>query len=297
MRITIRPNVNDDTEDFDYLFGLLHQVKDRPSELELNFSKCVFLRQNAVAFLGGFIRLAQTFAQVKVSVNQHGKIHFGDEKVRKNLERNGFLKTLGLPCGEADSGNSISYREDRTRQQDAFTHYLREDWLGRGWVHVTDTLKSFIISPMLEAYINVFDHADSLIGVVSCGQHYPIRKELKLTLIDFGVGIPFTVREYLKKPDMKASDALQWAFQPGATTKIGPLTRGLGLKELKRFVKTNQGKLEIYSDRGYVCIDHTREDFRDRITQFKGTVVQITLNCDEQLYTTDNEFDTDESWF
>lgn len=71
----------------------------------------------------------------------------------------------------------------------------------------------------------------------------------------------------------------------------------LMMKELKSFVKINHGKLEIYSDHGYVCIDQTQEIFRDRATQFKGTVVQITLNCDEQLYTTDNEFDTDESWF
>lgn len=118
-------------------------------------------------------------------------------------------------------------------------------------------------------------------------------------MVDMGVGIPHNVREYLKQPQMSAADALRWAFEPMKTTKDQDnFARGNGLKLLKSFMEDNHGKLEIYSETGYVCIDDKGVRFYNRQRSFQGTIVQITLICDAARYTLAEEDDQNsEEWF
>jgi hypothetical protein len=57
-----------------------------------------------------------------------------------------------------------------------------------------------------------------------------------------------------------------------------------GLDLLKEFVRLNQGKLEIYSNDGYAIVDKDGERYENRELAFEGTVVHITLRCNEQPY-------------
>lgn len=119
-----------------------------------------------------------------------------------------------------------------------------------------------------------------------------------MTLVDFGIGIPATVRKHQNRPTLSAEDSLAWAFQDGSTTKPHLMARGNGLKIIKEFVRANQGKLEIYSEHGYACIDENGEQFMQRPTAFHGTIVQVTLKSDEQYYRlVDESEDEDELYF
>lgn len=289
------PRLNDASTDFDKLFKFWQQLSEleKPT-VHFNFTHCDFLRDNAVAFLGGLIRLTQY---------KGGIVNFDKSSLQRdvyiNLAQNGFLYALDYSHKPWD-GNSVPYREDKAFDRDDFTTYLMDKWLGKGWIHISPMLKAHITQPVIEAYINVFDHAESPIGVISCGQHYPSMGHLKLTMVDFGVGIPFKVRTFLNEPAMKSSEALQWAFQPHATTKSGSgIAHGLGLKLLKSFIKENGGKLEIYTENGYVRIEGAEEKFLDRPNQFEGTLVQITLMCDDNYYKlpTEQDFDSSDDWF
>lgn len=298
--VHINRNINDEHGDYDYLFDLCDQLHDiRDSDVIFNFTGCGFLRQNAVVVLGALVRLLQ----------QRGNtVRFGlytiQDKVRVNLEQNGFLHSLGLG-GSPWNGNSIPYREDDYMDGDDYADYLSEKWLGKGWINVSANLRDHIVLRVIEAYINVFDHAKSPIGVITCGQRYPnwygLRNwpELRITMADMGVGIPHTVREYLKQPEMSAADALRWAFEPTKTTKDqNNFARGNGLKLLKSFMEDNHGKLEIYSENGYACIDDKGNRFENRSRSFQGTIVQITLICDTTRYTLPEEEDYDsDEWF
>ncbi len=222
-----------------------------------------------------------------------------NEWVRTNLQQNGFLHAFGASGGPW-RGNSIPYREDVRLDKDGYTRYLSEDWLGRGWVRIGEQLKPLIVQPVIEAYVNVFDHAESPVGVISCGQHYRNLKELRLTLVDFGVGIPHTVRAFLAQPEMDDQATLRWAFEPGKSTKgKSSLARGMGLKLLRIFIEQNNGKLEIYSGKGYVCISAQGTRFQQRFTEFRGTVVQVALRCDEQYYhlPSEEDYDSGQLWF
>jgi anti-anti-sigma regulatory factor/predicted small secreted protein len=292
--VHIDRNINDDQRDYDYLLDLGDALKGtRDTKVVFDFTGCEFLRQNAVVVLGAIIRLLQRNGNAVVF--RLSSIH---ERVRVNLEQNGFLHSLGLG-GSPWDGNSIPYREDRFMAEDDYADYLSEKWLGRGWINVSASLRDHIVSRVIEAYINVFDHAKSPVGVITCGQHYPYMHELRITMVDVGVGIPHTVREYMKQPQMSADDALRWAFEPTKTTKDqNNFARGNGLKLLKSFMEENHGKLEIYSGAGYACIDDKGNRFENRSRSFQGTIVQITLICDTTRYALPEEEDYDsDEWF
>lgn len=276
------PTINDELSDFDNLFSLWSQANDDFLDVTFDFSRCGFLRQNAVAYLGGLARLIQS---------RYGRLTFNwntlRSGIRTNLEQNGFMAAFGHTGGPW-FGNSIPYREDLMQDATGVMDYLKSKWLGRGWVHVSDKLRDAIVGRVWEIYANAFEHGQSPTGIFSCGQHFPSRHELKLTVVDFGVGIPSNVRMFFsndpRAESFGAANCLKWAFRRGTTTKPSGTGRGMGLDLLKDFVKINRGKLEIFSHEGYALIDDAQEVFTNRQTFFEGTLVNITLQCDESFY-------------
>src|SRR5438094_3431457 len=130
-------------------------------------------------------------------------------------------------------------------------------WLGRGWVNVSHRLRDAIVGNMAEVYLNAFEHARSPVGVFTCGQHFPGKQELNLTIVDFGVGIPSNVRLFkaneFRPEQLPAAKCMEWAFQSGTSTRSetpgqGPC--GLGLDLLRAFVQQNGGRLEMFINAG-----------------------------------------------
>ncbi|PJF36059.1 MAG: ATP-binding protein [Candidatus Thermofonsia Clade 1 bacterium] len=290
--LKIPEKVNDGFYDYARLFKLWQRLnrETEAQEIELDFTDCVFFRQNGVAFVLGLARLAQSKG-MQLSVKQPKK-----QEVWLNLEKNGFAAALGLPHSSLSS-TAVPVREDRSKNEPEFIEYLKNYWLRDERVRLSDALKGVIISTVLEAYVNVFDHARSPIGAFTCGQFYPHLNEIVLTLVDFGIGIPATVRARRGQPDLSAREAMSWVFQDGNTTQAGP--RGNGLKILKEFVKLNQGSLDIYSEDCHGCIDKNGENFQTRRANFTGTIVQIRLKSDQACYKLSDEPTADdaEEWF
>lgn len=277
------PRINDEPGDFLKLFSLWGQVNDYFEDVRFDFSQCVFLRPNAVAFLGGLARLIESrFGSVAFD---WGSLH--KHAVMANLCQNGFAHAFGHSSSGWD-GNSIPYREFKSLDMNGVMDYLTDHWIGKGWVHVSNRLRNAIAGAMWEIYGNAFEHSGSQIGVFSCGQHFPKTDTLLLTVVDFGQGIPAKIRTFLRNDpraqDLPASKCLRWAFARGNSTCRGGVPRGLGLDLLKEFIRANQGKLEVYSNEAYACIDQSGERYENRTIPFEGTVVHVTLRCDERLY-------------
>lgn len=280
------PTINDGPHDFDRLFGLWSQVNDDSLTVDFDFSSCKFLRQNGVAFLGGLARMIQYRAG---SVNFRWKTL--PQKIFTNLGQNGFLAAFGYPKSSW-LGNSIPYREDHFQDKNAVVNYLKTRWLGHKWVraHISERLQDAMIGKVWEIYANAFEHGKSPTGIFSCGQYYPDQQELKLTVVDFGIGIPANVRLHFghdpRAQSISASKCLRWAFQRGTTTgtKDHDMSRGVGLDLLKEFVKINKGRLDLFSHEGCARVDEKIDIVANQPTFFEGTLVNITLKCDESFY-------------
>src|SRR5690606_6643184 len=211
------------------------------------------------------------------------------QRVIANLCQNGFAGNFGYPTWPW-SGPSIPYREDKTRDVGGIMDSLERYWLGRGWVQVSKRLRDAPVGHMWDISTNAFERTGRAIGVCACGQHFPHNETLLLTVVDFGQGIPAKMRGFFRQhtdeelvAKLTGASCLRWAFQAGNTTKVGE-PGGSGLDLLKEFVRLNQGKLEIYSNDGYAIVDKDGERFENRDLAFEGTVVHITLRCDEKLY-------------
>lgn len=277
--ITIHvPTINDSSSDFDSLFRLWQQVNGDGRDVTFDFSQCWFLRQNAVAFLGGLARLIH-YRSGTVQMNWASL----KPDVHRNLGKNGFRNAFGDPTS-LGVGESIPFRQDLQPDENALMDYLKLMWLGRGWVNVSPALRDAIVGVVYEIYANAFEHGQSPIGLFSCGQHFWRRKELNLTVVDFGVGIPSNVRQFARDGGLPASKAMEWAFQPGTTTKPNGMGRGMGLDLLKQFVRLNNGTLEVFSHEGYTFVGKDRETHATRGVFFGGTLVNISLVCDNMHY-------------
>ena len=286
------PTLNDGPTDFDRLFGIWSDVNDYFEDIRFDFSRCRFLRPNAVAFLGGLARLIES--RLGTADFSWDTLH--DTWVRTTIRQNGFASAFGDPSAPWD-GTSIPYRENVTLDMHGIMDYLTYDWLGKGWgkTHLSDRVRDAIAGKMWEIYNNAFEHSESKIGVFSCGQHFKTKNELCLSAIDFGLGIPAKIRNFVgtdpRAHSIPSDACLRWAFTRGKSTCTEGVARGLGLDLLKEFVRLNQGKLEIYSNNGYAIVDKDGERYENRAIAFEGTVVHITLRCDENLYRFRDEID------
>jgi anti-sigma regulatory factor (Ser/Thr protein kinase) len=278
--------LSDSSSHFDKLFRIYHQITQLPEDcldITINFNYCEFIGHSGVAFIGGLVHLIKAL---------DGRVNFEWDSlrsnIRMNLAQNGFLYHFGYDSPPWD-GNSIPYRSDLQHDAAVIGDYLRYKWLGKGWVNISPGLQQAITGQVSEIYLNAFEHGQSEIGVFTCGQHYPKLGMLHLTVIDFGIGIPNSVRSIPENALLTTSESLSWAFQSGTSTKQNGVPRGLGLNLLQNFVSKNQGNLMVFSNDGYVSIDDNGIKYHDRSINFPGTLIDIALRCDEKYYCLSSE--------
>jgi hypothetical protein len=286
LRIIPVPGINARLRDFGAIARLWEKVQScRPGDIvHFTFSGCGYLRPHAIVSIGTMIRVLSARG-AKPSLRTSTM----RESVRTTLEQNGFARSMGapvLPTGD----NAICYREDPVEDKDGIVTYLRSEWLGRGWLNVSLPLTNLIVGQLWEAYANAFEHSGSPVGVHSCGEHFPDDRSISLAIADAGVTIPVKIRDVVRE-SIDPAEAMRWAFTPGKTTAdpAKKIARGLGLDILKTFIRDNNGSMEILSNNGYVKIDADSEQYEVLNVRIPGTLVHITLLCDDRLYDVPDE--------
>jgi hypothetical protein len=212
-------------------------------------------------------------------------------RARWAVEQTGLTARFG-GIARTHRGEYLPLREDTlVEDEDAIVRYLMSDWMGAGWTRMSDILKAGILSRTYEIYSNAFSHSQSRVGVYSCGRRLPNEHRLSLTVVDFGVGIPFRVRQFLHRQSLSTTDALEWAFEEGHTT-WPHWPRGIGLPLLTDFVRRNRGTAIVMSQDGLAWVGSVGPASRfgsrpgfGRLPggspPFRGTVVTLDFNCDD----------------
>lgn len=277
------PQINDEMFDHNKLFQLGNKIHEDTQDVILDFSKCTFIKNNAVAYLGGLVKLIEARGgTVKIDVDSI------PAKTKSYLSDNNFLAHCGFEIPPRNE-NIIPIRHDDMQNTNSYIDYLYDNWLGNRWVQFSNDLKDAIINKLLEIYLNAYEHSTSSIGTVSCGHYYPNLKVLKLTLVDFGIGLVKNVRQFDSNSNMTVAEAFKWAFSSGTSTKTDEkYGRGNGLDVLKSFIYKNSGKIEVYSNNGYALMHKGKSFYPPFNETFDGTLVNITIQCDEKYYDLDS---------
>jgi hypothetical protein len=277
------PSIRDKQTDFNKLFQLHQIVEERltnPENIDkflYDFSRCRTIFPNGIAFLYGLFRYIQS---------KQKKLFYVGGSIKKDIETtliyNGFLRKIDEQAPFSDDSSIILRQDlsDNSSDNNSIIDHLKNNWLNKKWIHLSDNVRNAIAGTMWEVYDNAFHHANSSIGVFSCGQK--ISDKVKLAVIDFGRGIPLNVRQFKGDSKMSSSKALKWAFKEGNTTIAG--NRGMGLNILKSFVRLNKGELEIFSGTGHAKINETTELFTSKKVCFDGTLTYMTFMSDDKYY-------------
>ncbi|MDT2816272.1 hypothetical protein P7H55_00180 [Vagococcus lutrae] len=277
------PTINDEREDYISLLKIYNSsVESKYNEVVFDFTNCRFLRQNGVAFLGGLFRYlnyrGKEVKYIKQSIEQ---------RIFTNLQQNGFAGVFFDDSSSWD-GNSIPYYE--FKEYSGIETYLKDKWLGKGWINMSQKLQDAIVARVFEIYVNSVEHADSKIGSFSCGQHFVRNNELCLSLVDFGVGVAEKVKNHLSETEGKeitSLQAMEWAFTEGNSTRdyenIG-YSGGMGLSMIKEFLMVNGGNMSIYCNDCHLEIDENDMKISTIDYNFPGTMICIKIKKDDSFY-------------
>jgi hypothetical protein len=214
--------------------------------------------------------------------------------VEKVLRRNGFMSHYGGARLPDSFGTTIPYRRFATSDTSSFADYVQRGFIQNPRMpHMSRGLVKRFRESVFEIFENAATHSASRLGVFCCGQLYPAKRRLVLSISDAGVGIRANVEKKLGRP-VEADRAIIWATEGRNTTKVGPIPGGLGLKLLKEFVTMNGGTLRIASDRGYWCSAAGRDQASLLGAALPGTTVCVEIDtADRKSYKLAGEPDED----
>lgn len=153
----------------------------------------------------------------------------------------------------------------------------------------------YILSELMR---NVFEHAESKVGVIMCAQYYKKSNTIRIGIVDRGVGIQKTISAlHRAKTDL---EAIKLALTPGitgTTKRIGgtDYNAGAGLFFIKSIATVNKDFFVIYSGKGmykllkasdrkkmhlYANPFKDNHSAGDDFPYWQGTAVGIDINLD-----------------
>jgi len=253
----------------------------RNSQLELSFVSVSWFDANMSA------ALAAVLARILDRYNTLSIVDLSEAQ-RSILERNGFMSNFGYAAPSTWGSTIVPHRRFERSQATEFYEYLEEYLPGKGLPEMTNDFSLRFQQSLGEIFINAQIHSQSELGVFVCGQFFPTKQRLDITIADAGVGIPRKVSERFNR-NVPAVAALRWALVEGNTTKQGT-PGGVGLKLLCQFVAQNRGKLQIASGGAFWEFGGGPERFVSLSDPFPGTAVTLEVNtADTNPYDSDDE--------
>lgn len=129
---------------------------------------------------------------------------------------------------------------------------------------------------LLEAYYNVFDHAEADGVAFSFIRYTEEEQKLSVAICDLGRGIATSVKS--KRPDIQDdSSAIEMAMSDRFTIQSKKHNRGLGLGNI-RTTCTDEDALRIISNNGYVVAKKGKIDKKESNFSFPGTLIFYDLS-------------------
>lgn len=203
--------------------------------------------------------------------------------LRGCLDRSSRVRQSTLPCTSVENARAFSWIENSL-----------SPWMS-GALGATYGSLSSIRTCVKELFNNISDHSAQNTGFVHA-QHYPTYRQIKITVSDFGVGIPATIRGRFGL--MTDSEAIKLAAEEGVTSQSRPNNMGAGLNYLIDCITANEGSVLIHSLSGSLYAKSERGRQR-RVPSsgrgsYPGTLVDITL--DTRLFVGDDDDRGDVEW-
>lgn len=193
-----------------------------------------------------------------------------------------FERGLGakLRPGAAIRGTTLPFTAVAHAEAHGWLEYRFTPWMSQV-LGVNHAALGSVRACVKEVFNNIIDHSTQSTGFVHV-QHYPKAKNVRVTISDFGRGIPSNVRT--KFPGIDDGTAILRATERGFTTKGHPANMGVGLDYLVQTVTSNHGNVGIYSFQGALHCHRSASGVR-RVPMvgnatYPGTLVELSLHTE-----------------
>lgn len=188
-----------------------------------------------------------------------------------------------LPCVSIEQAQAFSWIEN------SFS-----PWMEYTLFETYGSLSS-LRSCIKELFNNIGDHSMQNTGFVHV-QHYPNLKRVNITVSDFGIGIPHSIRA--KYGDMTDAEAIYLASQEGITAQSRPNNMGAGLNYVIDRITGMGGNVLIHSLGGNLtCSRENNRQIRKRSSgrgSYPGTLIDIGF--DTRLFVGDDDDRGEVEW-
>lgn len=250
-----------------------------PPKIVIDFKSLRFIRPAGVVFLSNLVHW----------LHHHGtSVEFTSANVVSSpvrfLDDSLFFEqhcSAKLREGAAPRGTTLPLVKIAHKDSHAWLDLTLVPWMAERLAITKASLYS-VKACISELFNNIQDHTQYDIGSIFV-QHYPNEKRVTISVSDFGLGIPDSVRKTV--PSLDDSEAIIQSVKEGFTTKSKPTNKGIGLDYLLRTVVLgNGGQVTIYSQGGIVRFDKagTKIDSYsfENVGFCPGTTIDVSLRTD-----------------
>ena len=282
MRIEYLPSkITSEINGYELLLRLHNDLIIYENEdIQISFKNVLWLEANLVAILGAIIE------DLEEKNNRVSLIQV-DSYLKKNdiLHRNGFLPHYGYEKIKSPNNmeTQIPYKKFKEGEANLYNDYIQTKLLdNKEFQKHSERLGYEIKRNIFELFENARTHGKCK-NIHTCGQFYPTRKKLHITIVDSGKAIVTNVTNFLKE-EMSPSECINWAMEIGNTTKVGNTPGGLGLGLIFEFINLNKGKMQIISSNGYWELREGKIKKYDLNFSFNGTIANLEFDISENIH-------------
>lgn len=260
---------------YNFLANLQHTIIDcSENEIILDFSACPFSHAIFTAFIGSLSVWAIYSGKIiKYRVKKNSQLY-------KYFKRSGLYSFITGDIVNYTNGNTIPFRKVLMDDSEIIDYI--DNILKLAPVKLSGNAEEILFKNIYEIFNNSIEHSNAKYGVYACGHWLPKIKELVFSVYDTGIGIPERIKTQIN-PDFTSKDAMKWALLKGNSTKQldNGAPRGVGLSELKNFIRLNKGAFNIVSNDIYYS--YNQEDTYIYLDKpIIGTMISFIIRNDEE---------------
>lgn len=262
--------------DNDFLIHLENLTFIDPSGIAALYNICMWLRKSE---------------NVDATFNIPENPRYKNKKAMKYLEDCGFFKRFfnqeDLYGGGTKRSTTLPIRLLKVTESYQWSQMTLKTWLQANTRRYAEF--SNIQVGIEEIFNNIEDHSTQNIGCVF-GQYFPNLHAIKITVSDFGVGIPTVMKK--KFSGESDIELLEKALEEGVSTKTTPRNRGAGLPNIVRsLTKSKVGTVQILSSHARLVIEDGVVKTRESLSSYyPGTLFELIIDIDnEELYSGEEE--------
>lgn len=262
------------------MFKLYDQAKHAQSD------KVIFDLSRTESFTPfGIIMLTATIMECLHNERECSYLRPEKKSLQKFFREIGFHKHFGIKDEMYNEGNIIRSGNVQLKKAVGLDPLLIETLTEILDFHLSISrgVRESLQLSLNEAITNIIDHS-GVNDYYICCQHYKRRRQIRLCIADFGIGIRNSL---VKAPIYNFNndhDAIEAATDEGVSSRPG--RAGLGLNHIKKFLDMNEGQLCIISGRGKVFwkFDQTKILRQLMPIEFAGTILKIIINVDKDSF-------------